>query len=145
VAVEPRSPTPSHLPNQGPSGTYSAFLRRYPEYAGTELIDQLRASDYRHLDAEGHCYLDYTGAGLVAESQLHAHAARIRATVFGNPHSDSPSSMRSTQLVESTRAEVLRFFNASPDEYMVIFTPNAPAPATWSVSPFRSAPAAGCC
>jgi selenocysteine lyase/cysteine desulfurase len=104
---------------------YSAFLRRYPEYASTELIDQMRAREYQYLDAEGHCYLDYTGAGLVADSQLHAHATRIRAHVYGNPHSDSPSSVRSAQLVESTRAEVLRFFNASPDEYVVIFTANA--------------------
>jgi selenocysteine lyase/cysteine desulfurase len=30
-----------------------------------------------------------------------------------------------TQLVEHTRERVLRFFNASPDEYMAIFTANA--------------------
>ena len=33
--------------------------------------------------------------------------------------------MAMTQLVEHARAFVLEFFNASPDEYTVIFTPNA--------------------
>lgn len=118
------------LPRRRPAdgtgpGPYAEFVRRHPGYGSTEVLDQLRATDYRYLDAEGHCYLDYTGSGLVADSQLHAHATRIRSGVYGNPHSGSPSSMRSTALVESTRDEVLRFFNASPDEYTVIFTANA--------------------
>ena len=33
--------------------------------------------------------------------------------------------MAMTQLVEQARDYVLQYFNASPDEYMVIFTPNS--------------------
>jgi selenocysteine lyase/cysteine desulfurase len=36
-----------------------------------------------------------------------------------------PASAASTELVESARRAVLRFLNASADEYAVIFTPNA--------------------
>ena len=45
--------------------------------------------------------------------------------VFGNPHSKNLTSMAMTHLVEQTRDYVLQYFNASPDEYMVIFTQNS--------------------
>jgi len=45
--------------------------------------------------------------------------------VLGNPHSANITSMAMTDLVEDTRKYVLRYFNASPDEYNAIFTANA--------------------
>ena len=103
----------------------SDFHAAYPEYAATSLLDELRAREYAYLDAGGHVYLDYTGAGLPAASQIEAHAARLRADCYGNPHSANPTSMTSTMLVERARSAVLRFFNTTPDDYAVIFTPNA--------------------
>ncbi|HEY6056025.1 MAG TPA: aminotransferase class V-fold PLP-dependent enzyme, partial [Gaiellaceae bacterium] len=81
--------------------------------------------DYARLDAGGHVYLDYTGAGLYAESQLAEHLELLRGGVFGNPHSVNPTSAAMTELVERARAAVLEFFRASPEEYVAIFTPNA--------------------
>jgi selenocysteine lyase/cysteine desulfurase len=101
------------------------FHAAYPEYEETSKLDELRATEYSYLDEGGHVYLDYTGAGLAARSQLRAHAARIGAGCFGNPHSENPTSSASTRLVEEARAAVLRHFNTTPDEYAVIFTPNA--------------------
>jgi len=101
------------------------FRAAYPGYAATARLDELRAVEYRYLDEGGHVYLDYTGAGLPARSQLRAHASRMLGGVYGNPHSENPTSSASTALVEQARAAVLRYFNASPDEYAVIFTPNA--------------------
>ena len=101
------------------------FHAAYPEYAETSKLDELRATDYSYLDECGHIYLDYTGAGLAARSQLQAHAARIGAGCFGNPHSENPTSSASTRLVEAARAAVLRHFNTTPDDYAVVFTPNA--------------------
>ena len=49
----------------------------------------------------------------------------LEAGVYGNPHSVNPTSAASTELVERARASVLRFFRASPEEYVAIFTPNA--------------------
>ncbi|MDP2401099.1 MAG: aminotransferase, partial [Actinomycetota bacterium] len=67
---------------------YDAFLGRYPGYAHTAGdLDALRAADYGRLDAAGHTYLDYTGGGLYAESQLAAHHALLSRGVYGNPHS----------------------------------------------------------
>ena len=52
----------------------------------------------------------------------------LRTNVFGNPHSVNPTSSAMTTLVETARERVLDYFNASPDEYIAIFTPNASAP-----------------
>src|ERR1700692_1364795 len=103
----------------------SDFSAAYPGYEATARLDELRATEYSYLDEGGHVYLDYTGAGLPARSQILAHAARLRAGGYGNPHSENPTSSAATLLVERARATVLRYFNTSPDEYAVIFTPNA--------------------
>src|SRR6476646_6232886 len=101
------------------------FRQAYPAYASTWRLDALRATEYARLDRQGHVYLDYTGGGLYAESQLRAHMALLSEGVFGNPHSKNLTSMAMTRLVEQTRDDVLRYFNAAPDEYMVIFTQNS--------------------
>jgi selenocysteine lyase/cysteine desulfurase len=101
------------------------FVSAYPGYRGTALLDRLRATEYSYLDAGGHVYLDYTGAGLPAQAQLAAHAKRMRAGCFGNPHSENPASAASTELVERARLAVLAHFRAVPQEYAVVFTANA--------------------
>ena len=101
----------------------SSFLRRHAEFDAGRL-DRLRATEYGRLDAEGQIYLDYTGGGLYAASQLSAHLELLRGSVLGNPHSLNPTSAASTELIERARTAVLRYFNAS-SEYRVIFTPNA--------------------
>jgi selenocysteine lyase/cysteine desulfurase len=101
------------------------FQAAFPEYAATRRLDDLRATEYGYLDEGGHVYLDYTGSGLPARSQLTAHAQRVKSGAFGNPHTESPTSKASTALVEQARKAVLGFFSASPGDYAVIFTPNA--------------------
>lgn len=121
-------PTSRPLP-AGYAGSYAAaqddFARRCPDYTAHAHLDALRATDYARLDRTGHVYLDYTGGGLYAESQLRRHHELLASNVFGNPHSQNPTSLAMTHLVEQARARVLHFFNADPDEYTVIFTPNA--------------------
>jgi molybdenum cofactor sulfurtransferase len=101
------------------------FEWRYPAYAGTAVLDGMRATDYARLDVAGHVYLDYTGGGLYAESQLARHRDLLAGAIFGNPHSQNVPSQEATARVEATRAQILEFFRASPEEYEVIFTPNA--------------------
>ena len=90
-----------------------------------DRLDELRTTEYGYLDRDGHVYLDYTGSGLAAESQLRAHGTRLGEGLFGNPHSENPTSAASTARVESTRRAVLRYLNPPAQEYAVIFTPNA--------------------
>jgi molybdenum cofactor sulfurtransferase len=104
---------------------YRQFLAAYPQYTETAVIDTLRETQYAILDRSKTVYLDYTGGGLYAESQLDAHHDLLRRNVFGNPHSYNPTSLHATTLVESARNFVLEYFNASSDEYVCIFTQNA--------------------
>ncbi len=104
---------------------FESFRRAYPAFDSTRKLDDLRATEYARLDRQGHVYLDYTGGGLYAESQLRDHMRLLAGGVFGNPHSKNLTSIAATELVERTRDSVLRYFNASPDEYMVIFTQNS--------------------
>ena len=104
---------------------FEAFLAAWPEYAATRALDDIRAREFARLDAAGHVYLDYTGAGLYGESQVRRHMDLLLGHVLGNPHSANPASQVSTRLVDAARRHVLSFFNASPDDYCVIFTANA--------------------
>lgn len=104
---------------------YDAFLQAYPTYRQTQLLDKWRQMEYGRLDAQKQIYLDYTGGGLYAESQLNAHMDILKKQVLGNPHSANPTSLAMTEMVEGTRHYILNYFKASPDEYIAIFTMNA--------------------
>ncbi len=103
----------------------TSFRRNIPDYNKTCLLDELRSTTYLRLDRLKHVYLDYTGGGLYADSQVHAHMDLLLNHVFGNTHSTNPTSIAASTLVDQARAYVLSFFNASPDEYVVVFTQNA--------------------
>jgi len=106
---------------------YAEFVSRYPGYLKTAALDELRAKDYSRLDRLRQVYLDYTGGSLYSDSQLEKHLSLLRSGVFGNPHSANPASTAITEHLERTRRAVLRYFNASPDEYTLVFTANASA------------------
>ena len=112
---------------QGLTAAYADFKKAYPDYGSTKALDELRAAEYARLDQKGVVYLDYTGGGLYADSQIRQHMALLRDGLFGNPHSTNAASEAATLWVERVRAYVLEFFNASPDEYVAIFTSNATA------------------
>ena len=104
---------------------FSAFVESYPSFDQTRILDEWRETQYKRLDDNGQIYLDYTGGGLYSEMQLCEHMELLRTRVLGNPHSANPTSLAMTDLVEGTRKYVLQYFNASPDEYIAIFTANA--------------------
>lgn len=104
---------------------YQDFLADYPGYGATAILDDLRRDEFSRLDHQKHIYLDYTGGGLYAASQVTEHMQLLQKEVFGNPHSHNPTSSAMTALVEQAREAVLTFFNASPETYTVIFTANA--------------------
>jgi len=108
-----------------PSRDFEVFLKSHPQYSKTESLDKLRATDYGRLDRAEHIYLDYTGGGIYAESQIQKHQKLLNENVYGNPHSTNPTSLAATELVDGAREYILRFFNADPKEYIAIFTSNA--------------------
>ncbi len=104
---------------------YAQFLTQYPSYQTTQQLDEWRKTDYGRLDTTHQIYLDYTGGGLYGESQLQKHLTLLQNQVFGNPHSANPTSQAMTQLVENSRDYLLHYLNASPEEYIAVFTLNA--------------------
>ena len=116
---------PSTDDPQAMSQAYDAFMQAYPTYASTHLLDEWRETEYGRLDTTQQIYLDYTGGGLYAESQLDAHMAILKTQVLGNPHSANPTSLAMTDMVEGTRSYILHYFNADPAEYIAVFTMNA--------------------
>jgi len=88
-------------------------------------FEELRRREFTRLDECGQVYLDYTGSGLYAASQLRRHEDYLGTHVLGNPHSENPASVRATEIVESARRAVLDFFRADADDNVVVFTSNA--------------------
>jgi len=91
------------------------------------FFDELRDREFSRLDAQHHAYLDYAGSALYGDSQLRAHHALLRDGIFGNPHSDSAPSRASTDVIESARQMVLRFFDVDESTHDICFTANTSA------------------
>ena len=84
-----------------------------------------RDRELARLDANGVCYLDYTGAALYPASLVRADASRLEARVHGNPHSEHLPSRQSSTDLDGARQAILDFLGAPPAEYVVALTPNA--------------------
>ena len=113
-----------------PAGVHAAearFLSEFPDFDPDGAFAALRREEYGRLDDEDQVYLDYTGGGLHAAGQIEAHFDLLRRRVLGNPHSNNPTSLATTALVQGARQAVLRYFNAPPDDYLCVFTANASA------------------
>jgi selenocysteine lyase/cysteine desulfurase len=102
-------------------------------------VAALRRREFSRLDATASVYLDYAGSALYPESLVRGDARRLQRRVLGNPHSESAPSLASTEALEEARARTLRFFNASPDDYDVVFTANATGAIRIPLRPFRFA------
>lgn len=102
------------------------FLREFSSrYGYNGKIDSIRESEYPQL--KGAVYLDHSGATTYAKSILTSFHTDLTRNLFGNPHSNNPSSSLTSHRVEQVRLRILQHFEASPDDYQVIFTQNATA------------------
>lgn len=59
------------------------------------------------------------------------------SNLLGNPHSTSAASQRATHQIEDIRLKTLEFFNASPDDFDLVFVANATAAIKLVVEGFR--------
>ena len=107
----------------------SHATHRVPDVASAREFDfaALRRREFARLDAQHHCYLDYTGSALYGASQLRTHMRMLRAGVFGNPHSESGPARASTAIIEQARDAVLRFLDVDAASHVVCFCANASA------------------
>lgn len=92
-------------------------------------FETLRKAEFSRLDETDHAYLDYAAAGLHPMSSLQLHLDFLQTHVVSHPGTASPASTLASELLERARSHVLTFFNASPEEYAVVFTPSASSAA----------------
>ena len=81
------NPRRDYDPNDA-SAAFADFWKTCPAYQKTEF-DELRLREYVRLDELDQVYLDYTGSGLYAESQIQQHLDllinSIHLRVMGDP------------------------------------------------------------
>ena len=82
-------------------------------------------------------YLDHAGTTLYAKSTIERFSADMIGNLYGNPHSASSASQSTSKRVEEARLRLLDLFNASPDDYDVVFVANATAGIKLIADAFR--------
>ncbi|KXJ95992.1 molybdenum cofactor sulfurase [Microdochium bolleyi] len=101
-------------------------------------IEELRPREFPMLQEE--IYLDHAGTTLPPKSLMDSFAADMTANLYGNPHSASTSSQRTTSSIDDVRHAALRFFGADPAEYDLVFVANATAGIKLVAEAFRAMP-----
>ena len=95
------------------------------DYGYGGKLNRIVDFDLKHLNHS--VYLDYTGSGLYRNSQLNDVFNMYQSNLFSNPHSQSPSSVLTTEIIEDTRDLILKFLGTTSSQYSVIFTASATA------------------
>lgn len=93
-------------------------------------ISHLRPKEYPSLfqkDNPEALYLDHAGTTPPSSTLLTSFHQDMLANLYGNPHSTSPSSLRTTNLIESVRLQALNFLGADLEIFDLVFTANATA------------------
>lgn len=96
----------------------------------SKVCHQQDCSSGKHSDAvlvPETTYLDHAGTTPYPRSLMEEFERDMNSHLFGNSHSNSPSSMLSTDSVESARLQALNFFKADPEHFDLIFVANATA------------------
>ena len=99
----------------------------YPQLQGPFPVSATFSKLSSNCEVSATVYLDHAGTTLYSTSLVDSFAKDMKANLFGNPHSQSPSSLLSTRRIESVRAQVLAFFKADPIYFDVVFVANATA------------------
>ncbi|KAF2227486.1 pyridoxal phosphate-dependent transferase [Elsinoe ampelina] len=96
-----------------------------PEDGCLEEVEAFREREWPML--KGNVYLDNAGTAIPTASLIRESAFDLTHNLYGNPHSDSAPAARASHKIDDVRLRILRFFNASPSDWNVIFTANATA------------------
>ncbi|KAH7034843.1 MOSC N-terminal beta barrel domain-containing protein [Microdochium trichocladiopsis] len=101
-------------------------------------IEELRSKEFPMI--QGDVYLDHAGTTLYPKSLMDCFVADMTTNLYGNPHSASISSQRSTTRIDDIRLAALRFFSADPADFDLVFVANATAGIKLVADAFRAAP-----
>ncbi|KAJ5117487.1 hypothetical protein N7448_011119 [Penicillium atrosanguineum] len=86
-------------------------------------VETIREQEYPLLSETA--YLDHAGTTLYAKSLIESFSQDMVSNIYGNPHSMSLSSQLSTKRAENVRLRALKFFNADPNEFDLVFVANS--------------------
>ncbi|KAI1117999.1 molybdenum cofactor sulfurase [Nemania sp. NC0429] len=106
--------------------------------AYNDRIEAIREQEFPML--QDSVYLDHAGTTLYSKSLVDAFASEMVASLLGNPHSASASSQCTMSRIENIRHRVLRFFNADPSQFDLVFVANATAGIKLVSDAFRGFP-----
>ena len=101
--------------------------REYPMLRGRRCLIAFRHAYSYLYKSLGMTYLDHAGTTLYCRSLIDAFSRDMMSSLVGNPHSASSSSQLSSKRIDDVRLQILRLFNANPDQFDVVFTANATA------------------
>lgn len=79
---------------------------------------------------------------LYAKSLIEEFSADLIGNLYGNPHSASSPSALAGHRVDEIRERALRFFNADPEEFDLVFVANATAAVKMVIDCFKDHAAA---
>jgi len=111
-----------------------------PDEMPSDEVEDFRDREYPQL--KGKTYLDHGGTTLYAKSLVEDFSADLIANLYGNPHSASTPSAIAGHRVDEVRERALRFFNADPDEFDLVFVANATAAIKLVIDCFKDHAAA---
>lgn len=86
--IHPALSAKAHLAEQA-TPAYLAFLKAFPHYQSTWIIDTLRSTDLARLDRAGETYVDYMGGAQHPDSLVRIHSDFLTRNIMGNTHSVS--------------------------------------------------------
>ncbi|XP_051233789.1 molybdenum cofactor sulfurase [Dicentrarchus labrax] len=100
--------------------TFKSFEQVWSRYGYGEDFQGVMEREFTRI--KGITYLDHAATTLYPECLIRDYFQDISRNVYGNPHSHNPSSRLTHDTVDRVRYRVLQHFNATPEEYSVIFT-----------------------
>ncbi|CAN9500094.1 unnamed protein product [Ophioblennius macclurei] len=105
--------------------TFETFQQLWSHYGYGENFRDVIEQEFTRI--KGTTYLDHAAATVYPESLVRDYCQDLTGSVYGNPHSRSPSSTLTHDTMERVRYRVLQHFNTTPEEYSVIFTSGSTA------------------
>ncbi|XP_068597270.1 molybdenum cofactor sulfurase isoform X2 [Brachionichthys hirsutus] len=100
--------------------TFETFQQVWSHYGHGGDLREVVEEEFARI--KGITYLDHAATTLYPESLIREYCKDISSNVYGNPHSHNPSSRLTHDIIEQVRYRVLQHFDATPEEYAVIFT-----------------------
>lgn len=124
--------------------SYFEFIKLYPSYQESNLVDKIRDEEYQHLHKSNKVCLDYNGIGLFSYSQVHdqesvrmaesssmsSNSSYLGVPIFNISYKSTSLKIqllhggKESVLESELRRKIMDYLNILEDEYLMVFTAN---------------------